>query len=150
MSESDNVPQLSYRADGDSADGPDSADAPDRASEDPAGSSSPNAKAHRQTPPRPQLPSRAAVLASVAKLMPLVGAGVIPERRANAVRAYAETLLKHLPEDSQGAAGRALPRLNRLREALHANPDLLDAFQDVLTDEQLAQLVDDEDGERSE
>jgi len=76
-------------------------------------------------------------------MMGQAGLGSIPPSQANAFRGLADIYLKHL-EPPQASVAPARVDLEQLRKQVREQPWLLDIVKSILTDEELAQLIDDE------
>jgi hypothetical protein len=89
------------------------------------------------------VPTRRDILASLTQLTQLVATGLISPAQSNAMRGALTAILDELPKEPQ-QAGTADGDTSRLRKELRRQPDLLDAIQHLLSDEQLRELIEDE------
>jgi hypothetical protein len=89
------------------------------------------------------LPSRNAILATLARLPQLVATGLMTPGQSNSIHGIMRTLLQNLPS----AEGASVPADTKatLRDVLKDNPDLLHALAPMMSDDDLDDLVDDKE-----
>jgi len=101
-------------------------------------------RSRRRRPDDHHIPDRNAILAFLVRLTQAQMAGFVSPQQGNAINATLRNLLDHLPNDRESAApDGSLPAT--LVEHLRANPTLLEAMMPLLSDQQLAELADDEE-----
>jgi hypothetical protein len=79
----------------------------------------------------------------LARLPPLVAAGVLTPAQSNAMQTVCKTLLEYLRED--GDAKAFLGNAATIREAVRKTPELLSVIAPLLSPDQLTEFVDDDD-----
>jgi hypothetical protein len=87
------------------------------------------------------IPDRNGILVTMARLPQLVAAGIVSPGQSNAMLATLRTLLSQLPNESARSAVHGINPAS-LRDAVRTTPELLDLISPLLSETQLAELLD--------